>query len=97
MVKQDTVACIHAICLSVIDGDPESVELGDTVGGTRVEWGSLRLRSLNDLSIQLGSGGLVETDVLLESTRSNGVEETEGTEAVDVTSVFGHLERDLDV
>ena len=51
VVKQDAVAGIHAIGLPVIDGDPESVELGDTVGGTGVEWGSLRLWSLDDLSV----------------------------------------------
>ena len=51
VIKQDTVAGIHAVSFPVIDGDPESVELGDTVGGTGVEWGSLRLWSLDHLSV----------------------------------------------
>lgn len=97
VVKQNAVAGIHPVGLPVVDGDPESVELGDTIGGTRVERGSLRLRSLDDFSIQLGSGSLVETNMLLESTRTDGVEETESTETIDVTGIFGHLERDLDV
>ena len=51
VVKQDAVTGIHAVCLPVVDGDPESVELGNTVGGTGVERGSFRLGSLNNLSI----------------------------------------------
>ena len=51
MVKQDTIAGIHPIGLSVVDGDPERVELGDTVGGTGIERGRLGLWCLNDLSI----------------------------------------------
>ena len=35
--------------------------------------------------------------MLLKSTRTNGVKETESAETVDVACVFGHLERDLDV
>lgn len=51
VVKQDTVTCIHPIGLPVVDGDPESVELGDTVWGTGVERGGLGLWSLNYLSV----------------------------------------------
>ena len=51
MVKQDTITGIHPIGLPVVDGDPEAVELGDTVGGTGVERGSFGLWSLNDLSV----------------------------------------------
>lgn len=35
--------------------------------------------------------------MLLESTRTDGIEETECTKTINVTSVLGHLERDLDV
>ena len=35
--------------------------------------------------------------MLLESTRTNGIEKTKRAETVDVAGVFGHLERDLDV
>lgn len=97
VVKQDTVAGIHPIGLPVVDSDPVCVEFGDTVGRTWVEWSSLGLRSLNDLPVQLRGRGLVETDVLLESTRTDRVKKTESTETIDVARVFGHLERDLDV
>lgn len=40
---------------------------------------------------------LVESDVLLETGRSDSVQQSEGTETVDVSSVLGELERDLDV
>ena len=51
VVEQYTVTSIHAVRFPVVDGDPVSVELCDTVGRTRVEWGSFGLWSLNDLSI----------------------------------------------
>ena len=72
-------------------------ELGDSVGRSRVEGSSLGLRSLNDLSVELRGGSLVESDVLLESSGSDSVEDSEGSESVDVPSVLGHLEGNLDV
>jgi len=97
MIEQDTIARIHPICLSVVHGDPERIQLGDTIGAAGIERCSLALRCLDDLSVQFGCGGLVEADVLFEAAGTDGVEETEGAEAVDVSSVFGHFERDLDV
>ena len=97
MVEQDTVTCVHAISFPVVDGDPVCVKLGDTVWRTRVERGGFGLWGLNDLPIQLRGGGLVETDVFLESAGSDGIKETESTKAVNVAGVFGHLERNLDV
>ena len=35
--------------------------------------------------------------MLLESTCTDGIKEAESTETIDVTSVLGHLERNLDV
>ena len=40
---------------------------------------------------------MVETNVLLESTCTDGIEKAESTEAINVTGIFCHLERDLDV
>ena len=97
VVKQDTITRIHPIGFPVVDGDPKSVELGNTIGRTRVKWGGLGLWCFNNLSVQFRGGSLVETDVFFESTRANCVEETEGTQPIHVASVFGHLKRDLDV
>ena len=72
-------------------------ELGDTVGRTGVEGGSLALGGLDDLTVELRGGGLVETAVLLETGGTDGIEHTESAEAVDITGVLGELERDLDV
>lgn len=35
--------------------------------------------------------------MLLESGRPDGIEDSKGSESVNVSSVLGHLERDLDV
>jgi hypothetical protein len=58
MNVQDTVDSEHAVRLSVVLDDPEGVELGDSVGRSRVEGRRLGLRGLDDLSIKLGCRGL---------------------------------------
>jgi hypothetical protein len=55
------------------------------------------LRSLNDFTVQLGRRSLVEPGVLLESTRSDSVEQSKRTESIDVSGVLGHFKRNLDV
>lgn len=53
-------------------------------------WGGL-----DDLAVEFRRGGLVKADVLLKAACTDGVEQTEGAEAVDVASVLGHLKGDL--
>lgn len=76
MIEQNAIARVHAIRLSVVHRDPEGVELRAAIRTARVEGRFFRLRRLDDLAIQLGGGGLVEPDVLLESACPDGVEET---------------------
>lgn len=97
VVEQDAVARVHAVCLAVVDGDPVAVELGDAVRRTRVEGRRLALRRLYDFAVQLGGGGLVETDVLLETASTDRIEQAKRAQGIDVAGVFGHLERDFDV
>ena len=97
VVEEDPIARIHPIRLAVIHDDPVRVQLCDAIRRTRVKRRTLALRRLDDLAVELRGGGLVEPDVLLEPAGADGVEETEGPEAVDVTGVFSHLKGDLDV
>ena len=69
-----TITSVHPISLSIVDYDPVTVQLGDTVRRSRVERGGLLLRSFDDFAVQLGRRGLVEPGVLLESTRTDGIE-----------------------
>ena len=77
VVEEDAVARIHAVRFAVVDCYPVAVELGDTVRGTRVEWSCFALRRFDDLAVQLGRRSLVEPYVLLKTTCTNGIEETE--------------------
>lgn len=97
VVEQDTVAGIHVIWFTVVDNDPVTVELGNTIGGTRVERSSFLLGSLDDLTVEFGGGSLVETDTVLETASADSIQKTESTQGINVTSVFRHIERDLDV
>lgn len=87
VIEQDPVARVHSIRLAIIDSNPVSIEFGHTVRRTRVEWCSLGLRSLDDLSVQLGCRGLVEPDMLLETAGSDRVEETKRAESIDVALI----------
>jgi len=97
VVEEDPIASIHAIRLAVIHDDPVRVQLCDTIRRTGVKRGALALWGLDDLAVELGRGRLIEPDVLLEPAGADGVEETEGPEAIDVAGVFCHLKGDLDV
>jgi hypothetical protein len=97
VVEQDTVAGVHPVRFTVVDTDPIRVELGAAVGGSGVEGRGLTLRGLDNFAVEFRSGGLVEADVFLQAAGSDGVEETQGAETIDIASVFRHLEGDLDV
>lgn len=97
VVEEDTVRGVHSVRFTVVLDDPESVKFRYTVRGTRVEGSSLGLRSFNDLSVEFGGRGLVESNVVVQSASSDSIEETECSETVDITSVFSHIERNLDV
>jgi len=97
VVEQDAVAGIHAIGLAVVDDDPVSIELGDTVGGAGVEGSGLALRGFDNFSVEFGCRCLIEFDVFLETACSDCVQQPEGTQAVNVARVLGHLEGNLDM
>ena len=97
VIEQDPVACIHAVRFTVVDDNPVGVELGAAIGRSRVERRSLTLGSLYNLPIKLGCGCLVEFDMFLESTSPDSVEKTEGSQSVNIGSVFSHFKGDLDV
>lgn len=95
VVEQDPIASVHPIRLPVVLADPERVEFRDTVRTPGIERSVLVLRDLLDETVELRGGGLVEADVFLETAGTDGVEETEGAEGVDVGGVLCHLEGDF--
>ena len=97
VVEENTIAREHAISFSVVDCYPVTVKLRDTIWRTGVKRCCLALRSFNDLSVEFGSGRLVETDVFVQTTCSNGIKQTQGSKAINVSGVFGHFKRDFDV
>ena len=97
VVEQDTVARIHPIRFTIVDGDPISIQFGNAVRAAWVERRRLALWRFDDLAIQFRGGGLVEPHVSLEPDGTNGIEKTEGAHAIDISCILGHLERDLDV
>ena len=85
MVEQYAVASVHPVRLTVVDCDPVRIEFGNSIRGARIEGGGFRLRRFDDLSIELGGRGLVEADDFLEATGTDGIEETERPEPIDIS------------
>lgn len=97
VVEEDTIARVHTVRLPVVHCDPVRVQLRAAIRRARVERRRLGLRGLDDLAVQLGCRGLVETYMLLKSTSPDRVEQAKRSETIDVPCIFGHLKRDLDV
>lgn len=97
VVEENTVARVHTVRLPVVHCDPVRVQLRAAIRRARVERRRLGLRGLDDLAVQLGSGGLVEAHMLLKSASPNRVQQAKRSETVDVPCIFGHLERDFNV
>lgn len=68
-----------------------------TVWRAWVEWCGLLLWHLLHLAVQLTGAGLVEAAGLLQAAGADGVEHAQGADAVNVSSVLGHLKGHLDM
>ena len=97
VVKEDAVASIYIVGLAIILRNPEGVQFCDAVGAAWVERGVLVLRDSLDETVKLGRRRLIESHMFLEATGAHGVKQTQGTKSVDIASILGHVEGDLDV
>ena len=95
MVEEDTVGGEDAVGLTVITRDPVGVDLRDTVRAARVEGCRLGLRHLDDFAVELGSGSLVDADLLFHLQDADGLEEAERANAVGVGGILRDIEGDL--
>ena len=77
VVEQNPIAAEHPVGLSVVDHDPIGVELRHRVGRARVERSCLPLRDLLHLAVELRGGGLVESDLPLQPTGMESVQQSE--------------------
>ena len=97
VVEEDAIARVHVVCLAIILGDPKRVQLCDAIRAAGIERRVLVLRDRLYESVKLRGRRLIESHVLLEATGAHGVEQTKGTERIDVTRILRHLEGDFDV
>mmetsp|Transcript_39689 Transcript_39689/g.99356 ORF Transcript_39689/g.99356 Transcript_39689/m.99356 type:complete len:299 (-) Transcript_39689:242-1138(-) len=97
MVEEDTVDCVHAVGLAVVDDAPVGHELCARVGRARVEGRLLALAGLLDLAVELRGRGLVVPAGLLEAGLADCLESVEGADGVDVCRVDGEFKRRVHV
>jgi hypothetical protein len=97
MIEQNTVAAKHIIALTIVLHDPVTVEFGYGIRGTGMERGGLLLGYFGYLAEELGGAGLIDLTGLAQSADTNGFQQTEGTDTVNLGGIFGYVEADLDM
>mmetsp|Transcript_21097 Transcript_21097/g.50915 ORF Transcript_21097/g.50915 Transcript_21097/m.50915 type:complete len:248 (+) Transcript_21097:397-1140(+) len=97
VVEKNAIGQVHTIGLAVVDQNPEGILLRHGIGRTGVKGCSFRLGDLLDFSVKLRRRRLVETGGLLKAAGADGIEHAQDTDAVAVSSVLGHVERNLNV
>jgi hypothetical protein len=107
VIEENSVTCVDIVGFTVIDGDPVCKLLSNGIGRSGVKRGLFGLRFTVNSTIKFGSGGLevrgiskvgaylVEANFVLETSRNDGIEDSESTNCIYVSSVFGHIETDF--
>jgi hypothetical protein len=88
---------VHSIGLAVVHKDPKCILLSDSIRGTRVKRGGFRLGNLLNFTVKLGRRSLVELDILLHSTGTDGIKHAKNTNSITVSGVLGHVEGNLNM
>ena len=61
MIKQDAIASVYTVSLTIVYRYPVGVHLGYRIGAAWIKWGGLFLRCLLHQAIKLAGAGLVKT------------------------------------
>ena len=94
MVEEDAATSEHVVALTVVDRDPVTIDLRDTVGATWIEWGALPLWNFHYLPKHLTTAGLIKTDGRIHQAYC--IEHTGHTECSRFTSENGLVPGGLD-
>ncbi|MNI58192.1 hypothetical protein D3C73_1132920 [compost metagenome] len=97
MIEKDAIGRMHAIGFTVIDRDPEGVELGDAVRRTRIKRGGFLLGCLDHLAVKFGGRSLIETCLLFHAQNADRFEDAQCAHAVRVCRVFRRFEAHMHV
>jgi hypothetical protein len=97
VVEENAIACVDAVSLAVVDGDPVGIELGDGIRRAWIERCRLALGLLLHFGEELGGGGLVEAHLVFEPEDADRLQEPQRAEGVGVGGIFRGLEAHLDV
>jgi len=89
VVNEAAIGRIKPVGLTIIDGAPVSVELGEPVGRPRTKGRGLSLGRLPHHAVHLGSAGLVEVDFRAKSQDAYRLENTHDPERIGVRCVLG--------
>jgi hypothetical protein len=95
MVEENSVASVNIVSLSIIHGDPISVELGNSVWRSRIEGRGLALGTFLHEAVELRRGRLVEARVVLKTGNPHRLKQTQGAQCIGISGIFRVLERYL--
>ena len=97
MVEKYAVDGEHAIGLSIVFCNPETVLFGYAIRAARIKWGGLFLWYLLYFAEKFGSGGLIDTAFFFESQDADGFQQPQRPDSIRLSRVFRNIERYLDV
>ena len=92
MVEQDAVTGKETIALTIVHGNPVSVDFRHAIGTARIEWGGFSLRDLLRLAIHLRTARLIE--LCLDSCLADSLQNPQCAKPRHVPSVFGDVKTD---
>ena len=95
MIKEYAVARKQVVSFSIVYGLPEAVHLGATIRASRMEGCLFRLRFLDNLTVHLTAGSLIEPRRLV--TGADRLQQPQRAKCVSVDSVDRHIETYPDV
>lgn len=92
VIEQDTVAGVHAVGFAVVHRNPVGVELGDGIGGPRIEGGGLALGGFLHQAVKLGRGRLIKVSLAFQAQQPNCFQNAQSAHGVPIGGILWRLE-----
>lgn len=83
MVEKNAVVDVYSIDRALVQRNPVRIELRHDIRAARIEWSSFLLLNFLHKTVKFTVAGLVKSGFLLESERTNCVNQSERTKSID--------------
>jgi hypothetical protein len=94
VIEQDAVGAVQPVGLAIIPHDPIGIELRDGIGAARMKGRGFALGRLLHQAVELGGGGLVEPACPDQLCGTQGFQQPQRAERIDIGGVVRRIEAD---